>query len=39
MIPTGQLCSGLDVAKAILFLAEQEQITGQTLAPNGGMYM
>ncbi len=39
MIPTGALCSGLDVAKAILFLAEQEQITGQTLAPNGGMYM
>ena len=39
MIPTGRLCSGLDVAKAILFLAEQEQITGQTLATNGGMYM
>ncbi len=39
MIPTGRLCSGLDVAKAILFLSEQEQITGQTLAPNGGMYM
>lgn len=39
MIPTGQLCSGLDVAKCILFLAEQEQITGQVLAPNGGMYI
>ena len=39
MIPTGELCSGLDVAKCILFLAEQEQITGQVLAPNGGMYM
>ena len=39
MIPTGALCSGLDVAKCILFLAEQEQITGQVLAPNGGMYM
>ncbi len=38
-IPTGQLCSGLDVAKCILFLAEQEQITGQTLSPNGGMYI
>lgn len=38
-IPTGRLCSGLDVAKAILFLAEQEQITGQVLAPNGGMYI
>lgn len=38
-VPTGALCSGLDVAKAILFLAEQEQITGQVLAPNGGMYM
>ena len=39
MIPTGNLCSGLDVAKCILFLAEQEQITGQTLSPNGGMYI
>ena len=39
MIPTGKLCSGLDVAKCILFLAEQEQITGQVLAPNGGMYI
>lgn len=38
-IPTGKLCSGLDVAKCILFLAEQEQVTGQVLAPNGGMYM
>lgn len=39
MVPNGKLCSGLDIAKAILFLAEQEQITGQVLAPNGGMYM
>ena len=39
MIPTGQLTSGLDVAQAILFLAEQEQITGQILAANGGMYI
>lgn len=39
MIPTGKLCSGLDVAKCVLFLAEQEQITGQVLAPNGGMYI
>lgn len=39
MVPTGALCSGLDIAKAILFLAEQEQITGQVLAPNGGMYI
>ncbi|MBQ6823248.1 MAG: SDR family NAD(P)-dependent oxidoreductase [Clostridia bacterium] len=39
MIPTGALCSGLDVAKCILFLAEQEQITGQVLSPNGGMYI
>ena len=39
LIPTGKLCSGLDIAKAILFLAEQEQITGQVLAPNGGMYI
>ena len=39
MIPTGKLCSGLDIAKCILFLAEQEQITGQVLSPNGGMYM
>lgn len=39
MIPTGKLCSGLDVAKCVLFLAEQEQITGQVLSPNGGMYI
>ena len=39
MVPKGELCSGLDVAKAILFLAEQEQFTGQVLAPNGGMYI
>ena len=39
MVPTGKLCSGLDIAKAILFLAEQEQITGQVLAPNGGLYI
>lgn len=39
MVPTGSLCSGLDIAKAILFLAEQEQITGQVLAPNGGLYI
>ncbi len=39
MIPTGQLTGGLDVAKAILFLAEQEQITGQILPVNGGMYI
>lgn len=39
MIPTGALCSGLDVAKCILFLAEQEQITGQVLSPNGGLYI
>lgn len=38
-IPTGSLCSGLDIAKAILFLAEQEQITGQVLSPNGGLYI
>ena len=39
MVPTGKLCSGLDIAKAILFLAEQEQITGQVLSPNGGLYI
>lgn len=39
MIPTGKLCSGLDIAKCILFLGKQEQITGQVLAPNGGMYI
>ncbi len=39
MIPTGKLCNGLDVANCILFLAEQEQITGQVVCPNGGMYM
>ncbi len=39
MIPTGKLTDGLAVAEAILFLARQEHITGQVLAPNGGMYM
>ena len=39
MIPTGQLTGGLDVANAILFLAEQEQITGQVLPVNGGLYI
>lgn len=39
MIPTGKLCSGLDIAQSILFLAEQEQITGQVVATNGGLYM
>ena len=38
MIPTGKFTTGLDVAQSILFLAEQEQITGQVLAPNGGLY-
>ncbi len=38
-IPTGKLCNGLDVAKGILFMAEQEQITGQVLPINGGMYI
>ena len=28
MVPKGELCSGLDIAKTILFLAEQEQFTG-----------
>ncbi len=39
MIPTGRLCSGLDIARCILFMGEQEQVTGQVLAPNGGMYL
>ncbi len=39
MVPTGTLCSGLDVANAILFLAEQEQITGQVLSVNGGLHI
>ena len=39
MVPTGELCSGLDIAKSILFLAEQPQITGQVLSPNGGLYI
>ena len=39
MIPTEKLTNGLDVAEAILFLAEQEQITGQVLPVNGGMYI
>ena len=39
MIPSGKLCNGLDIAQSILFLAEQEQVTGQVLAVNGGMYL
>ena len=39
MVPNGKLCSGLDIAKSILFLAEQDQITGQVVAPNGGLYI
>ena len=38
-IPLGKLSNGLDIAKTILFLAEQEQYTGQVLSPNGGMYI
>lgn len=38
-VPLGSLANGLDIAKTILFLAEQEHYTGQILSPNGGLYI
>lgn len=36
-IPLGRIGDGLDVAKAVFFLAEHGYITGQTLSVDGGM--
>lgn len=38
-IPLGRFGSAEEVARAVLFLAEAEYITGQVLAVNGGMYI
>jgi len=35
----GRFGSAEEVARAVLFLAEAEYITGQVLAVNGGMYI
>ncbi|MEM3596323.1 MAG: SDR family oxidoreductase, partial [Candidatus Bathyarchaeia archaeon] len=38
-IPLGRLGRSIDVAKAILFLAENDFVTGQTIDVNGGWYI
>lgn len=38
-IPAGRLGQADEVARTALFLAEQEYITGQIIAVNGGMYI
>ncbi|MDE7296186.1 MAG: SDR family oxidoreductase, partial [Clostridia bacterium] len=38
-IPLGRFGSAEEVARAVLFLAEAEYITGQVLAINGGLYI
>ncbi|MGQ9543127.1 MAG: SDR family NAD(P)-dependent oxidoreductase [Candidatus Bathyarchaeia archaeon] len=38
-IPLGRLGKSIDVAKAILFLAENDFVTGQTIDVNGGWYI
>ena len=37
MIPLGRTGNGLEVARAVFFLAEHGYITGQTLSVDGGM--
>ena len=39
VIPLGRLGSSIDVAKAILFLAENNYVTAQTIDVNGGWWM
>lgn len=36
-VPLGRLGTGEDIAKAVLFLAENKYITGETLSVSGGM--
>lgn len=36
-VPLGRLGTGDDIAKAVLFLAENDYITGETLSVSGGM--
>ena len=38
-IPLGRFGTGEEVARAVLFLAENRYITGQVLSVNGGFYM
>ncbi len=38
-IPLGRFGTGEEVARAILFLAENRYVTGQVLSVNGGFYM
>ena len=38
-IPAGRLGRADEVARTALFLAENEYITGQIIAVNGGMYI
>ena len=39
MIPLGRTGNGLEVARAVFFLAEHGYITGQTLSVDGGMHI
>ncbi len=39
LIPLGRLGRSIDVAKAILFLAENNYVTAQTIDVNGGWWM
>lgn len=36
-VPLGRLGTGIDIAKAALFLAENDYITGETISVSGGM--
>lgn len=36
-VPLGRLGTGIDIAKATLFLAENDYITGETISVSGGM--
>lgn len=38
-IPLGRFADGLEIARSILFTASQEYMTGQTISPNGGLYI
>jgi 3-oxoacyl-[acyl-carrier protein] reductase len=38
-IPLGRLGSPQEVARAVLFLAENRYVTGEVLSVNGGLFM